>query len=89
VRPFCVLHALCVVVQAASDLIEGYVAMRSMSMNRKIITATPRQLESLIRLAEAHARMRLSKTVVKADVQEALRCVGVCGRDAMDKWRSG
>lgn len=37
------------------------------------ITATPRQLESLIRLSEAHARMRFSDEVRLEDVQEANR----------------
>ena len=37
------------------------------------MTAYPRQLESLIRLAEAHARMRLSQTVDLEDVEEASR----------------
>lgn len=43
----------------------------------KTITATPRQLESLIRLSEAHAKMRLSDTVESQDVDEALRLVQV------------
>lgn len=37
--------------------------MRKVGNIRNTITATPRQLESLIRLSEAHARMRLSKFV--------------------------
>ncbi|KAI0822446.1 MCM-domain-containing protein [Trametes gibbosa] len=41
--------------------------------NEKRITATTRQLESMIRLSEAHARMRLSTLVELADVQEAFR----------------
>lgn len=41
----------------------------------KRITATTRQLESMIRLAEAHAKMRLSLTVTKADVEEANRLI--------------
>jgi len=41
--------------------------------SEKRITATTRQLESLIRLAEAHARMRFSEFVELADVKEASR----------------
>lgn len=37
------------------------------------ITATTRQLESMIRLSEAHARMRFSDTVDLQDVEEANR----------------
>lgn len=41
----------------------------------KRITATTRQLESMIRLAEAHAKMRLSTEVTREDVQEANRLI--------------
>lgn len=41
--------------------------------SEKRITATTRQLESLIRLSEAHARMRFSDFVELADVKEAGR----------------
>ena len=37
-------------------------------MSKKIITATPRQLESLIRMSEAFAKMRLSNIVELSDV---------------------
>mmetsp|Transcript_94222 Transcript_94222/g.129758 ORF Transcript_94222/g.129758 Transcript_94222/m.129758 type:complete len:89 (-) Transcript_94222:458-724(-) len=43
-----------------SLLVEEYVKMRSMGNTKKTITATPRQLESLIRLSESVAKMRLS-----------------------------
>ena len=43
----------------------------------QVVTATPRQLESLIRLSEAQARMRLRDTVIEADVDEALRLMKV------------
>jgi DNA replication licensing factor MCM4 len=39
------------------------------------ITATTRQLESMIRLSEAHAKMRLSETVEVSDVDEAVRLI--------------
>jgi len=43
--------------------------------SEKRITATTRQLESMIRLSEAHAKMRLSTTVTRADVREAYRLI--------------
>jgi MCM AAA-lid domain len=43
----------------------------------QVITATPRQLESGVRLAEALARMRLSPTVEPSDVREGLRLMQV------------
>lgn len=60
---------------AANALVRGYVEMRSAGRGGGTITATPRQLESLIRLAEAHARMQLKETVEENDVEEALRLV--------------
>ncbi|OHT08484.1 MCM2/3/5 family protein [Tritrichomonas foetus] len=53
-------------------LIDGYVEMRSLG-GRNVVSATPRQLESCIRLAEANAKMRLSPFVEKEDAEEALR----------------
>ena len=41
------------------------------------ITATPRQLDAMMRLAEAHARMRLSAVVEPLDVAEAVRLMQV------------
>jgi DNA replication licensing factor MCM4 len=48
--------------EARTELIEAYVKMRGGSgrrRNARTITATPRQLEGLIRIAESLARMRL------------------------------
>jgi DNA replication licensing factor MCM4 len=38
-----------------------------------VVTFTTRQLESMIRLSEAHAKMRLSSVVEVCDVNEANR----------------
>lgn len=54
-------------------LVEYYVEMRKIGAGRGQITAYPRQLESLIRLAEAHAKVRLSDLVQQVDVDEAIR----------------
>lgn len=40
---------------------------------RKVISATPRQIESLIRLSESRAKMRLSQWVTAEDVKESIR----------------
>merc|ERR1711920_1148577 len=58
---------------AGQQLIQNYVEMRKIGSGRGQITAYPRQLESLIRLSEAHARMRFSETVDLVDVEEAAR----------------
>lgn len=59
--------------EASQKLIQSYVEMRKLGAGRGQITAYPRQLESLIRLAEAHAKVRFSPTVSVDDVEEAFR----------------
>jgi len=39
------------------------------------VTITPRQLEALIRLAEAHAKMGLCDTVTSKDVEAAIELI--------------
>lgn len=53
------------------------------------ITATTRQLESMIRLSEAHARMRLSDEVTPADVEEAVRLIRSAIKQAATDARTG
>jgi DNA replication licensing factor MCM4 len=75
---------------AARDaLVAAYLDLRRMggggSASRKNITATPRQLESLIRISEALAKMKLCEVVERRDVDEALRLMNVATqRAAMD-----
>ena len=59
--------------EAGQALIETYVEMRKIGSGRGQVSAYPRQLESLIRLSEAHAKMRLSEKVEVSDVEEARR----------------
>lgn len=47
--------------------------MRKIGSSRGMVSAYPRQLESLIRLAEAHAKVRFSNKVEAVDVEEAKR----------------
>ena len=54
-----------------------YPSRTSQNRGAKTITATTRQLESLIRLAQALAKMRLSDAVLPADVDEAIRLMKV------------
>lgn len=65
--------------EAAKELTECYVEMRKLGQDvrasEKRITATTRQLESMIRLSEAHAKMRLSSEVSRSDVREAYRLI--------------
>ncbi|EGV65636.1 MCM DNA helicase complex subunit [Yamadazyma tenuis] len=63
--------------ESKNELVRAYVEMRKMGddsrASEKRVTATTRQLESMIRLSEAHAKMRLSSTVDLIDVKEAVR----------------
>lgn len=65
--------------EAGRALVDAYVEMRRLGQDvraaEKRITATTRQLESMVRLAEAHAKMRLSETVTAGDVHEAHRLI--------------
>eukprot|EP01018_Ginkgo_biloba_P013305 Gb_36024 [translate_table: standard] len=67
--------------EAAEDLTRGYVEMRRKGnfpgSSKKVITATPRQIESLIRISEALARIRFSEWVERCDVAEAFRLLEV------------
>ncbi|KAF2773629.1 MCM-domain-containing protein [Teratosphaeria nubilosa] len=78
---------------AADALVTAYVAMRKLGedirASERRITATTRQLESMIRLAEAHAKMRLSPTVDEADVAEAVRLIQSALKQAATDVRTG
>lgn len=59
--------------ESGKALIEAYLEMRKLGSNKGQITAYPRQLHSLIRLSEAHAKLRFSNLVEAVDVEEAKR----------------
>ena len=58
-----------------NDIVGAYTSMRALGNSRNTITATPRQLESMIRLSEALAKMELNETVEKRHVDEAHRLI--------------
>ncbi|KAJ3477536.1 hypothetical protein NLI96_g10401 [Meripilus lineatus] len=62
---------------AGQELVQSYVTLRKAGedprSSERRITATTRQLESMIRLSEAHARMRFSPLVELQDVKESFR----------------
>lgn len=70
---------------AKSELVRSYVDMRKMGedlrSSERRITATTRQLESMIRLSEAHAKMRFSNEVQLIDVKEAVRLIKLAIKD--------
>lgn len=76
--------------EAEDVLVRDYVAMRSLGgRGMKTITATPRQLESLIRISQALAKMRLDGFVSVADVHEATRLMKVATQTAATDPRTG
>jgi DNA replication licensing factor MCM4 len=78
---------------AGAALTDAYVAMRQLGddirAQERRITATTRQLESMIRLSEAHARMRLSPEVTVGDVEEAVRLIRSAIKAAATDARTG
>lgn len=58
---------------AAEALTKGYLDLRNQGGSKEVITATPRILESLIRISESVAKMELREEVTAADVDEAIR----------------
>ncbi|MCJ1369576.1 hypothetical protein MMC20_000788 [Loxospora ochrophaea] len=79
--------------EASDELVRSYVEMRKLGEDvraaERRITATTRQLESMIRLAEAHAKMRLSEEVTAADVLEAVRLIKSALKQAATDSRTG
>ncbi len=67
---------------AIEELKEYYIGMRNSGAGDeagiKSIPITARQLEALIRLSEASAKIRLAKTVSKKDAQKAIELVDYC-----------
>lgn len=79
--------------EASQALVKAYVSMRALGADVRAadrrITATTRQLESMIRLAEAHAKMRLSEEVLASDVEEAVRLIQSALKQSATDSRTG
>lgn len=79
--------------EASKELVNAYVEMRKLGEDvraaERRITATTRQLESMVRLSEAHAKMRLSDTVTRDDVLEAVRLIKSALKQAATDARTG
>ncbi|MBI2125217.1 minichromosome maintenance protein MCM [Candidatus Woesearchaeota archaeon] len=67
---------------AIEEIKEYYVSMRSSGSveegGMKSIPITARQLEALVRLSEAAAKIRIAKTVTKKDAQKAIELIDYC-----------
>ncbi|KAI8059175.1 MCM2/3/5 family-domain-containing protein [Gongronella butleri] len=78
---------------ASKLLVDLYVELRKQGKDRggqqRRVTATTRQLESMIRMSEAHARMRLSAEVTEDDVYEASRLLRAAIKEYATDPRTG
>jgi replicative DNA helicase Mcm len=59
--------------ETAQKILDYYVELRDIGRKSNSFSATPRQLEGLIRLSEASARVKLKKEVDIEDAQRAIR----------------
>lgn len=57
-----------------------YLRLRGLAEPNKAVPVTARQIEALIRLAEASARIRLSNTIDKSDAERVIHIVDACLR---------
>ncbi len=68
--------------EARERLVEFYISMRNSVKDQKsAIPITARQLEALVRLAEASARVRLSDVITLSDVENVIGVVERCLRE--------
>lgn len=74
---------------AREALISYYMRLRNLASGDKPVPVTARQLEALVRLAEASARMRLSNTIDTDDTDRVLRIVDACLRQVAYDAESG
>ena len=68
---------------------QEYLKMRKAGNSKKVITATPRQLESLIRISESFAKMRLSPEVNEEDVDKAIELIKIAMQQAATDQTTG
>ncbi len=58
--------------EAANRIQEYYIELRQIGSKQGAVAITPRQIEGLVRMAEASAKVRLSKYVELADAERAI-----------------
>jgi replicative DNA helicase Mcm len=67
-------------VEAKEALVTYYLKLRGIAEPNKPVPVTARQLEALVRLAEASARIRLSNTIEQTDAERVIHIVDACLR---------
>jgi replicative DNA helicase Mcm len=66
--------------EAKDALVGYYMKLRGIADTNKPVPVTARQLEALVRLAEASARIRLSSNIVLSDAERVIQIVDACLR---------
>ncbi|PWR71802.1 minichromosome maintenance protein MCM [Methanospirillum stamsii] len=66
--------------EAREALIAYYMKLRDLADANKPVPVTARQLEAIVRLAEASARIRLSSVIVKSDAERVITIIDTCLR---------
>jgi replicative DNA helicase Mcm len=66
--------------EAKEVLVGYYMRLRDLADSNKPVPVTARQLEALVRLAEASARIRLAKRIETSDADRVVRIVDTCLR---------
>jgi replicative DNA helicase Mcm len=75
---------------ARESLIAYYMRLRGLaSESNKPVPVTARQLEALVRLAEASARIRLSRDIETSDAERVINIVDTCLRQVAYDAKSG
>ncbi|MEA2034886.1 MAG: minichromosome maintenance protein MCM [Euryarchaeota archaeon] len=75
--------------KAKEKLIDYYMGLRNLVDENKPVPVTARQLEALVRLAEASARIRLSDEIDETDAARVIEIVDVCLRKVAYDAESG
>ncbi len=75
--------------QTMKDLSEYYLSLRDQGRKEGAYSATHRQLEGLIRLSEASARVRLCAAVERQDVERAIRLLRTSLQDLVTDPETG
>jgi len=85
--------------EAREKLRDYYLSLRNLADTNKPVPVTARQLEALVRLGEASARVRLSPTIEMEDADRVIKIVDTCLRQVaydaesgsfdIDKWTTG
>jgi len=66
--------------EARETLIAYYMKLRDLADANKPVPVTARQLEAIVRLAEASARIRLSSVIEKSDADRVITIIDTCLR---------